>query len=282
MRTTAYTTPLLLSLAAGALAVGPASPPGKAKVTRVDNFKWTNPFTSSLAESFSASCSSAKTFAATEYTLHDLFNPQPKGLLNWAESLKRIFTGRPFPGDWEGKDPHQYGRHLLKMKYSDVPIAVREWIENEEMNAGEGKGLFAVYPKQDSASHRINEPVAFKEGEIDRAGDEGKVAIFAPGAVYDILPLWVAEDSDCQDTLLDLSKYTQGAADGAVVSWTTDHTDPDMRSNKRDMVFTIKAEVLEAKPAAGKSVAEEAKEETSETAAEGKAVEETAEAKDEL
>lgn len=283
---------ILLSLASGVLAIGPAAPPGKAKETMTEDFIWSDPFTPSLSERFTASCTAEKTFKGTEYTLHDLFNPQPQGLLNWGESLKRVFTGRPFPGDWEGKDPHQYHRHVLKMQYSDVPVAVREWIEKEEMTEGEGKGLFAVYPDKTSVSHRINNMVTFKEGEIDREKDAERVVLFAPGALYHVLPLWVAEGSDCAgklllhtlrkttggremeltntliETLLDISKYTAEPADGAVVSWTTSRKEPDMKSSSRAMEFTVKAEVLAAKPGQEEPVAEKEEEPATENAEE--------------
>lgn len=240
------------------MATGPASPPGKAKVTDIEGFKWKNIFQPSfgLHDSYDAVCTSKREFGGTSYTLHDLFTPQPKGLLNWAESLKQFLGGREYPGDWEGKDPHQYNRHILMMTYSDVPIAVREWIEFQAIQGTEAKDLFLVYPMPANKNNKVREPINFKTGEINRATDKEKVVLFAPGAVYDILPLWVAEDSDCKETLLDLSKYAEEPADGAVVAWTITHTEPNMSGPSRDMKFTIKAEALAKKDIIKEEVAE--------------------------
>ena len=54
------------------------------------------------------------------------------------------------------------------------------------------------------------------------------------------------------DTLLDLQKYTPKIADGAVVAWTTSHTSLDRMLDKREIEFTVKAQVLMAKAGAAK------------------------------
>lgn len=244
-----------LSLASGALAVGSSAPKEKPEVTMTEGFTWVDPFTAETLANFSPSCDVLHKFPAMQYTLHDLFTPQPSGLLNWAESLKQVFTGRPFPGGWDGLDEHLYNRNILMMKYSDVPIKVREWVENAERTSSEGKGLFAVYPKAESKSHRVNRPVDFAAGEGgDRNKDEDRVVLFAPGAIYGILPLWVAEGSECEADLLDLEKYSEKAVDGGVISWPISHTDP---GQGRDIEFTIKAQVLKASEAAKSKVSEE-------------------------
>jgi hypothetical protein len=87
------------------------------------------------------------------------------------------------------------------MEYSDLPIPVREWIEDQERDEGPGKGLFAVYEKPTGADDKILNVVKFPSKGMApglRPLDQKKVVLFAPGAVYDILPLWVAEGSKCK------------------------------------------------------------------------------------
>lgn len=60
--------------------------------------------------------------------------------------------------------------------------------------AGRGKGLFGIF-RRPAEGEEVEETV---KGE----GDEGeKVVIFAPGALYEVLPLWVAEGSECEGEL---------------------------------------------------------------------------------
>ncbi len=116
---------------------------------------------------------------------------------------------------------------------------------------------------------------------------EGRVMIFAAGALYEILPLWVAKGSKCEggwfcppnlrctpvclyvlsltaahllDRLADLSSYKPSAQDGGVVAWPVEHTTPDRRHDRREIRFTIMAQVLretEAAPVVTASSTEE-------------------------
>ena len=193
------------SLGAAALAMATTAtalikpPPPVAKTTMTEGFPWRNPFASSDISSFAPDCEVSKTFPASEYTLHDLFEMPPKGLWPWGEALKTFFQGRQYPGGWAGLDHHMYNRNLLMMEYADVPIRVREWIEEEDRSGGEGKGLFAVFAKPKEEGDTIEATVVPPEATaaIDRSLDKEKVAMFAPGAMYSILPLWVAEGSKC-------------------------------------------------------------------------------------
>lgn len=225
-------------LASFASAVGPPVPenaerlPGKPAL--MPNWSWPNPFPSdpsstritisSASEAssptrFVATCSSTKTFKATEYLLDDLQELPPQGLIPWVEALRKVFTNRPYPGSWDGIDPHGYDRNMLMMEYVDVPLRVRRWIESEEWaEEGKGKGLFAVLAKADvdkgekivaTATSLINEkkegaPMTEEEEKEWRKGDEQRVVIFAPGAVYENAPLWVAEESECEGMLSSL------------------------------------------------------------------------------
>ncbi|KAK8023934.1 hypothetical protein PG993_012000 [Apiospora rasikravindrae] len=173
----------------------------------------------------------------------------PLGLGPYADRLKAFFQGREYPGSWDGLDPHGYDRNVVLMEWDDVPEAVRVWIDEQAKQKKEtkkgkktdeeekkredlsGKGLFAVYRKA-------------------RAPKDHKVIIFAPGAIYETLPLWVAEDSECESTLRDMSKYAPEATDGAVVGWVTEHTSPNRAKQEREMQFTIRVESLKLAEAA--------------------------------
>jgi hypothetical protein len=99
-------------------------------------------------------------------------------------------------------DPHADGRSLLLMNYDQFPLLVREWIEEQERTDGKGKALFAVLDSPKSSEDEIEEVVQFPEAnKIDRASDKDKVVVFAPGALYGILPLWAAEASECKGKL---------------------------------------------------------------------------------
>lgn len=171
------------------------------KPAKMEDFQWADPFSSSKIRKFTAACDAEKTFHAREYLLDDLSEKPPMGLLPWHEALKKIFAGRAYPGSWDGWDPHGYDRNLLMMEYSDVPIPVREWIEEQERTDGKGKGLFAVYEKPKDSEHLIQNVAKFPTKGMTpalRPLDKKKIVLFAPGAIYDLLPLWVAEGSDCK------------------------------------------------------------------------------------
>ncbi|EGZ68756.1 hypothetical protein NEUTE2DRAFT_159389 [Neurospora tetrasperma FGSC 2509] len=270
MKTTSLSAATYAYLATVASAVGPAVPenaerlPGKPDL--MPNWPWHNPFAdanntritiSSESEAsaptrFVPTCSAQRTFRATEYLLDDLQELPPLGLIPWVEALRKTFTNRPYPGSWDGVDPHGYDRNMLMMEYVDVPIKVRRWIEEEEWR--EGKGLFAVLAKADvekgenvvatATSLREKKPETEEEEREWREGDVNRVVIFAPGAVYENAPLWVAEGSECEEALSDMTKYTAKPTDGAVVAYPVDKTRANRAEDKREMEFTIKAQVL--------------------------------------
>ncbi|KAK7916953.1 hypothetical protein PG985_010561 [Apiospora marii] len=253
-------------------------PTSHGAATATKDFRWKNPFSGDTAAApdllLKPSCSATRSFKAHQYLLDDLKEAPPLGLGPYADRLKAFFQGREYPGSWDGLDPHGYDRNVVLMEWDDVPGAVRAWIDeqakqkkkesksDEEKKAEKkkedlsGKGLFAVYRKA-------------------RAPKDHKVVIFAPGAIYETLPLWVAESSDCssmfsfqfpprtgtsnfawkcanlvEDTLLDLAKYTPEVGDGAVVGWVTEHTTPTRAKQEREMQFTIRVESLKLAEAA--------------------------------
>ncbi|KAH6899638.1 hypothetical protein B0T10DRAFT_1099 [Thelonectria olida] len=209
----------------------------------VENFDWKDPFQLKALASFDASCESSASFAALEYTLHNLMDPHPDGLKPWATGLKEVFSGKEYPGGWAGLDRHLHDRSLLLMDYDKIPVLVREWIEEQERTDGKGKALFAIFDKPKKEGHEIKSVVKFpSEDKIDRSQDAQKVAIFAPGALYPVLPLWAAEGSECKDALLDLARYKPTPADGGVVAWVT-HTKPE----EKQMELSIKVQSLKTK-----------------------------------
>ncbi|PSR90307.1 hypothetical protein BD289DRAFT_366349 [Coniella lustricola] len=251
----------LLSLAfiiSPVFAVGPAVPPQpedrippKVDPTRLENFPWTNPFSSaSKLGQFDATCDSTRTFSAAEFQLHDLRQPEPTGLKPYSEALKGLFYGRGYPGGWEGMDNHGYERNMLKMEYDEVPAKVKDWIQEQESAKGPGQGLYAV----------LDKPLSRADDKDDEDESGQKVVIFAPGAIYENLPLWVAENSNCEESLSDLSTYTATPSEGAVVGWTTEHIAPSRTQGRRDIKFTVKAQVL------GPKAKEETDDESTETA----------------
>ncbi|RGP78753.1 hypothetical protein FLONG3_3117 [Fusarium longipes] len=213
-------------------------------VELVKGFDWVNPFAPSAMAAFQPRCDEKKQFEVFEYTLAELMEPPPKGLKPWAKGLKAVFANREYPGGWLGLDPHAGGRSVLLMNYDQIPLLVREWIEQQERTDGEGKALFAVLEKPKHDDDEIENVVEFPEADkIDRANDKKKVAVFAPGALYGILPLWTAEASECKDQLVDLSKYSPKPMDGGVVAWVL-HS--ERQSDKKTKV-DIKVQALKAK-----------------------------------
>ncbi|KAL8306759.1 hypothetical protein RB593_005600 [Gaeumannomyces tritici] len=183
---------------------------------------------------FHVSCSATATFRARQYTAADLPDPYPeRGLAPWAEALRRSAldgTGSAaYPGGWDGDELHGGERVLLLMELTDVPPTVRAFVEHDGVDGYSGRRWhFGVHDKPGAP-----------EGTA-AAGD--KVMIFAPGALYDILPLWVADSSRCRIQLVDLEKYVTHAAHNRVIAWPMSHSDPDPAN--RTMTFEIKAALL--------------------------------------
>jgi hypothetical protein len=242
MKTVSITAAALL-LASSTNAMFGKKPPPKPDAEVVGSFKWNNPFESSAISNYEASCGATNTFSAYEYTLHDLMKAFPKGLGAWAPGLKALFSERQYPGSWGGWDKHLHDRSIILMEYKDVPYEVRQWIEEQSRTDGPGKGLFGVFVKPTEEEETVDEMVSFPAAaEIDREKDADKVAIFAPGALYEVLPLWSAGTSDCKDDLLDLSKYKTTPEDGAVVSW-PENAAPE----EKKMTFVVKTQLLKSK-----------------------------------
>lgn len=161
----------------------------------LDSFKWADPFGShATPPGFLSTCEATATFRATQHILTDLHKPPPLGLQPWVDAIKYFFGGRPFPGTWDGVDAHGVEREIIMMEYTDVPGSVKDWIEEQKKDTEEGnRFLFAVYDKPKADGGKISGQAKRDEGK-----DEDKVLLFAAGAIYEILPLWVAEGSECE------------------------------------------------------------------------------------
>jgi len=160
--------------------------------TIATTFKWQEPFgeEDSTPAGFEATCEATGTFYARQYTLRDHMAMPPHGFLPWANALKSLFGGRAFPGSWDGVDHHGTLRRVMVMEYSEVPEPVKDWIETH------GDGLFGVYDKPTEENLTVNVTAKPRTSKADKG--EEQIMIFAAGALYDILPLWVAKDSKCE------------------------------------------------------------------------------------
>ncbi|KAI1495533.1 hypothetical protein F5X99DRAFT_422846 [Biscogniauxia marginata] len=220
------------------------------------DFPWINPFNRSEISQFTSACKVQKNFTANEFLLDDLPDQPPKGLWPYCEAMKKLFDGRQYSGSWDGYEPIGIDRKILEMNYTDLPIRVREWVEELGRRETQDASLpiVAVFKR----SQQIHPEAVWKKetttvkpqsscdlSEIGRDTlDNMKVITFAPGAIYPVLPLWVAEGSSCESTLLDTTRYSHELMDGGVIAWITKHTIARRAKGKRDVVFTIEAQVL--------------------------------------
>lgn len=193
---TAFTAALL---AGSAQALFGKKPPA-VKPHLVEGFQWKNPYAEdNTVEGFTAACEHIQSFPGKQYTLNDLVEHFPDGLRPWSTGLKKFFTGKEYPGSWSGYDRHGLDRALVLLDYDTVPLAVREWIEESQRSGAKEHALFAVFDKVEDEETILEDIIHFPStSEVDRSKDSDKVVIFAPGALYHVLPLWVAADSQCQ------------------------------------------------------------------------------------
>ncbi len=91
------------------------------------------------------------------------------------------------------------------MEYHDVPDPVREWVEEQHRVPYNDKiwliGVFGKPKTPEGGGKPIAEGIS--PDQFDEIPAKDKVLIFAPGAMYEILPLFVAKNSDdpkCEGT----------------------------------------------------------------------------------
>ncbi|KAL2195324.1 hypothetical protein P885DRAFT_40368 [Corynascus similis CBS 632.67] len=243
----------------------------------VPTFKWSRPFPDdgSNPGGFHVHCRHSKTFSAKMYKLRDLTEPPPTGLAPWKIGIEDFLRKRDYVGSWDGVDHKDLDREIVVMDWLDVPFEVRAWIEEQQSDTSEAndkKWLFGVFRKPQSEGEKVLRTVqppktagtgagtaattatqqqqegseATKEGGDDDKGDSGpevadkdKIVVFPAGAIYEILPLWVANGSGCERDFNNLAKYKSRAIDHAVLAWPIDHTKPQRDLGKRDITFKI-------------------------------------------
>ncbi len=201
----------------------------------VKHFKSHGPFSNGglVPEGYEATCEAEATFKAKQYKKSELHATPPYGLAPWAAGIEAFLAGREYPGHWKGDDDQPgeegAGREYLMMDYSRVPRPVRQWIEDHQRKGvdAHSKWMFAVFeiPKGDENVTKTIEP---RPTAVEGAGgnktdgvehvsvvpDEQKILFFAAGAIYEILPLWVAQGSqcECKPILVQLDNITRFCA----------------------------------------------------------------------
>lgn len=178
-------------------------------------FKWASPYPAdgTPPRGFSLACQAEATFHARRYTLGELRRPPPGGLLPYAEGIAAT-PGRAgyYPGAWGGNDAGGLGREVLVMEYRDVPAPVRGWVEEQQGRdwGDPRRWMFAVFERArveeggfvyDAAGAPPGETAVPVASDASVIPDEDKIVVFAAGAIYPILPLWVAEWSECEGGL---------------------------------------------------------------------------------
>jgi hypothetical protein len=166
----------------------------------VETFQWRDPWGGDdVPPGFEVKCEAKGTFPASQYVVGDLNETYPRGLQPWAEAIPYFFGGRPYPGSWNGVDHKGAAREIIVMELADVPEAVKDWIE-EQQKAKESPNRyqFAIYEKPMTEGDKIRGTAKLRESGDDAVKDNNKVMMFAAGALYDTLPLWVAKGSDCE------------------------------------------------------------------------------------
>lgn len=133
------------------------------------------------------SCQSTSHFNATQYKLSDLREPSPAGLAPWADVVEALFTSRFYPGSWQGVNYKGEDRDVVVMEWLDVPVTAGGWVEeqlsDEEMRL---KRFMAVVTKSGAEA-------SFEETPVNE-----RLLIIAPGELYNFLPLWVSDKSECE------------------------------------------------------------------------------------
>ncbi|KAK0609703.1 hypothetical protein B0T17DRAFT_621501 [Bombardia bombarda] len=223
----------------------------------VDSFRWSRPFPDDGTDpgGFHVNCRAETTFHARMHKLKDLAFKAPSGLRPWHDVIEDFMGHRDYPGTFDGVDHKGNEREIIVMEYTDVPTPVRDWIEeqqNDPSETNDKKWLFAVLRKPKDEEDKITEtvkprPTASPDGQpasVDSGSiipDKDKIVVFAAGALYEILPLWVARGSRCERELNNLAKYRPSAVDHSVLAWIMDHTKPNREFGKRDMTFKVEA-----------------------------------------
>lgn len=163
-------------------------------------FKWHRPFPEDGHDpgGFTVPCKHIEEFHAHQIKMADIREPFPDGLAPWADAVEAFFDPRTYPGGWDGANLKGTNRDLLVMEYKDVPRAVREWIASRQSDLdSDDRWLYAIFEKPKSKTDTIIATVAPSPSATDTELSD-KIMVFAPGALYENLPLWVAKGSKCE------------------------------------------------------------------------------------
>lgn len=178
------------------------------------SFKWSRPFPDDGTDptNFHVNCRHAARFHARMYKLSDLADAPPAGLAPWRDAIEGFLRNREYAGSWDGVDHKGLDRELVVMEWTDVPAEVRAWIEEQQRDVGgtnEERWLFGVFAKPKEEGETVLGTVrpratAVPEGQegdgekMPEVADKDKIVVFPAGAIYEILPLWVAKGSGCE------------------------------------------------------------------------------------
>lgn len=163
------------------------------QIGTVDNFPWSNtmPADGGPLNGYET-CTSATYFNGTQYKVPDMRVAPPQGLQPWASIINGLFTSRFYPGSWQGVNYKGDQRDLVVMEWRDVPQHAREWVleqlRDEEMRL---KRFLAVVRKSKDGE-RVDEE------SVEGIPDSERLLIIAPGELYNFLPLWVSQNSECE------------------------------------------------------------------------------------
>jgi hypothetical protein len=182
----------------------------------VDTFKWNRPFPDDGTPpmGFETTCNVQHQLWAKQYKFKDFYGAD---LRPWGDKLTDFYTRRPYPGHWDGVNEGGDDRDLLMMEWKDVPAAVRDWIETQMLNGrtDDKRWTYLVMPKPQNDDEKVSVTVGASAIPTQSPGesmdvqreitpklkDKDKVLFFIAGAIYDILPLWVAKNAKCESKL---------------------------------------------------------------------------------
>lgn len=160
----------------------------------VADFAWKNPMPADggVLNGY-VSCATVRNFNATQYKFSDVREARPRGLAPWAGVVDGLAASRAYPGGWEGVNYKGDNRDVVLMEYKDVPAAARAWVEEQLADEAQRlKRFMAVLTKPSGEEGVVD------DGNLGGLPLEEKLLMFAPGELYDFLPLWVSHDSECE------------------------------------------------------------------------------------
>ena len=169
----------------------------------VESFKWREPFPEdgSPLFGFDVPCEAKATFHGKQYK----FSEFETELAPYSSALHSFFGQRDYPGTWGGVDHGGQDRQFIMMEYNDVPLPVKHWVEEHSKYGADvlKLALFSVLEKpKEGETVDVTGTTSVIEGQepdkMVKVPAKEKVMVFAPGALYQILPLWVAAGSECE------------------------------------------------------------------------------------